>query len=399
MAEAVYENEDAEKSQCSSSTMDDKLPLELLVKILDCLPGRQVRRCKRVCKAWKIAAEIVLLKPGRIGPKTAVFWTMLTTSTKTSTNPNSLLELRSYIEDSCVDSQCVILLSQSSHSAHDDKSSCQNLMKMFENSLQKGKEGLAEREKSLKVIGCTVNCPFGPSDARFTRALIDTSMTLMSSMTTSVLLLPRSETYEIGQFHIPMKKKYEMIQGFKHFLPTFSQKVPLVLAFIHPVTLGRLCNFVKAVREAYSKDTCIVGLYSEHCVYNSSTVTTNEIMGIVLSGDVECMSVLVDSRTFLQDSKVKVQALHERMVNSVAEKDYSKILLVFAPKALEYSNILKLLAVVRKTFLGAPIFGAFVKNAFGADHNVGGDCGFAGGRDYLQSKSVVLSLILIRKGH
>ena len=387
----MCENEDVEKSQCISSMMDDQLPLELLVRILDCLPGRQVRRCKCVCKAWRTAAEIVLLKPGRVGPKTAVFWTMPTTST----NPNSLLELKSYIEDSCVDSQCVILLSQSLHSAQDDKSSCQNLMKMFQNNQQLGKEGLAENDKSLKVVGCTVNCPFGPSDARFTRALIETSM--ISSTTTSVLLLPRSETYHIGQFHIPMKKKYDMIQGFKHFLPTFSQKVPLVLAFIHPVTLGRLCNFVKAVREAYSNDTCIIGLYSEQCLYNSSTVTTNEIMGIVLSGDLECMSVLIDSRAFLQNSKVKVQALHERMEQTVTEKDYSKILIVFAPKILQYSNILKLLALLRKTFLGAPIFGAFVKNAFGADHNVG-ECGFAGGRDYLQSKSVVLSLILIRRG-
>ena len=53
--------------------MDTTLPLEIVVRILDCLPGWCLRVCRCVCKSWKEASNIILSKKGRQNLRAASF--------------------------------------------------------------------------------------------------------------------------------------------------------------------------------------------------------------------------------------------------------------------------------------------------------------------------------------
>ena len=257
-------------------------------------------------------------------------------------------------------------------------------------------EGKTDRS-ILPLIGCVVKFPFGPMLNNW-EDLINT-LDIVSDVlsTTSVLLFPRLKSYHISTFHIPMKKKYEMIKGYASFLPTIQSRTPLVILFMHPVTLGRMTHFVKTVRRVYGPETCIIGLYSESCLFNQELVTSNEIIGMALSGDLISFSSVISDEVEAEDMKLHVSLLCRRVEETAIVPDYCMLIFLFASNAFGNGKALSILAQVRRRFPSALVFGAYSPSVFGADYNVSDNLKLPGGRDYLQTKGAILCFLLIKR--
>ena len=366
--------------------MDTTLPLEIVVRILDCLPGRCLKVCRCVCKSWKEASDIILAKKGRQNLHAASFIGQLKC-------PKFLTVVKNFFNFTSLPIHAVVILIQASKSAQGDRRLCQILQDAAKCISQEDKN-----ERSvLPLIGCVVKFSFGPMLNNW-EDLINT-LDIVSDIpnTTSVLLFPQLKSYHISTFHIPMKKKYEMIKGYASFLPTIQSRTSLVILFIHPVTLGRMTHFVKTVRRVYGPETCIIGLYSESCLFNEELVTSNEIIGMSLSGDLISFSSVISDEAEAEDRKLHVSMLCNRVEETAKVRDYCMLIFIFASNSFGNGKALNVLAQVRRKFPNALVFGAYSPSVFGADYNINDSKKLPGGRDYLQTKGAILCFLLIKR--
>lgn len=363
----------------------EKLPFEILVEILNRLPGKCVEICRRVCKCWNEAADIILSRNCRQSFDTASFITERDRLLANSAIGNN--GIGNYLNNSLMVIDSVILVNQTSANTQIDKKLCKQLQIAFHSSFQE--------DSAPKMVGTVVKFPFGPRLIDL-ESFVDVIETISAHPNaTSILLFPKLKSYHIEKFHIPMKKKYEMIKGYQQFLPEMGPaKSSLVIVFFHPLSLGRQTEFVRAVRKKYSPETCIVGLYSESHVFNDKVVTSNEMMGMVLSGDLINITAVILNDT---DIPQKVAKVHER-INEIPYIDsYIKLVLVFACSSFLDIRTLGLLGQLRSTIKDTLIFGAYAPGVFGAEFNLEKSSTLPGGRDFLQMKGIVLNVLLIKR--
>ena len=367
--------------------MDSTLPLEIIVRFLDFLPGRYVKICRCVCKRWKEASDISLSRKRRQNLHAASFIGQLKCS-------SFLGILKKFLHVTPLAIHTVLVFTQTAKSTQGDKKICQILQDNVKSSFQ---EDQSCERSVVPMLGCVVKFPFGPMLNNW-EDLIDT-IDIVSDVpsTTSLLLFPQLKSYHISTFHIPMRKKYEMIKGYGSFLPVPQSKTPLVILFIHPVTLGRMAHFVKTIRRVYSQETCIIGIYSESCLFNQEIVTSNEIVGMVFSGDLICFSMVVHDKVETRNIKAHVDRFCTQIGETAMIKDYAILVFIFACNSFGNEKALNILAQVRKSFPNAVVFGAYSSGVFGADHTAISSLKLPGGRDYLQTKGAVLCSLLIKR--
>ena len=380
-----------EDSSLALERCPEHLPLEILVRIFDFVPGKCLRVCRQVCNTWKVASNIALSKELRRCPVGKIFFVWL--PTRASKESSYLEPIKDFLDETMIDVGTAIILNEISCTMNYDKALCQSLVNAI--NLQVQAESIPHE---VNVIGCTVKSAFGPRNAVALKSTIQNSLERVNQLySAGVLLIPKSDQYLIRNFHIPMKKKYEMIKGFKHFLPCASEETPLVLMFIHPVTLGRLSHLIDAIRRVYSKKTCIIGIYSETCIYSQKLVTSNEIVGLAFSGDVKCFSTIIDKETFSGDPKEKVKQLSEMSKKIPGENHYAKVIFIFAPPCIVHEKMLLFLSAIKQAFQGVQVFAGYTCSVFGANHNMDDTNGIAGGRDYLQTQAVLFCLVMLSK--
>ena len=363
------------------------LPLEVLVRILDFLPGRCLKSCRCVCKNWKEATEIVFSKKIRQTLDAVSFIGEIKSVNLTSA------AITDYLQHTSLDIDTVVFLTQTSKNAQVDKKVCQYLNELSNSAFQ----SKPIEEPFTKMIGSVVKFSFGPRMGNL-KDLVDTlEASSTTSHITSVLLFPKMKSYHIDTFHIPLKKKYEMIKGYAGFLPEIHSRASFVLLFIHPISLGRMAHFVKVLHKLYGPGTCIVGLYSESCLFTQHVITSNEIIGMVLSGDVICFSMVVNDDIDTENMKLHVKDFCKQVKKSADMKAYVALVFIFACNSVGNWKTLSILAQLRSEFHDGLIFGAYAPSIFGADYNVSDKFRLPGGRDFLQTKGVVLSASLIRR--
>lgn len=355
------------------------------MRILDWLPGNFLVSCRCVCKCWKEATDIILSKTIRSSCDAAAFVGGFESLNLVTAGISRFLECNPLYLDT------IVFLTQTSKYAQGDKKLCHRLQETFNNVFRK--------DCAPRMVGSVVNFPFG-SKLNSLKDLVDTlELSPAIPNTTSVLLFPKLKSYHIDTFHIPMKRKYEMIKGYGNFLPTSHSRTSLVLVFIHPVTLGRMSQFVKAVRKRYGKETCITGLYSETYLFDKHVLTSNEMMGMVLSGNIECISTVIYDWMDIQRMTMQVNKVNQRLEEIPNLTKYIKLVFIFACTSFGNDRTLKLLGQLRRNHKDALIFGAYSPSVFGADFNTHDSLSLPGGRDFLHTKGIVLNFLLIKRDH
>jgi len=370
----------------AKSVMDTSLPLEIIVRIFDFLPGSCLKVCRCVCRYWKEASDIVLSKKGRQSLQAASFIGQLK-------SPSFLTAVKSFLHYTPLAIDTIVVFTQTLKSTQGDKRACQILQDAVKCAFQ---EYQSDRTV-LRMVGCVAKFVFGPLLNNWEDLVNTCDIASDIPNTISLLLFPKLDSYSINTFHIPMKKKYEMIKGYASFFPAVPLRVSLVLLFIHPVTLGRMTHVVKAVRKTYGPKTCIIGLYAENFLFNQDTITSNEIIGMVLSGELACFSTVINDGVMNENIKVHVDAFCNRIEESVTYKHHTMLTLIFACNSFGNVRSLNILAQLRRRFPSGLLFGAYSPSVFGADYDINDSFRLPGGRDYLQTKGAILCSFLIKR--
>lgn len=69
----------------------------------------------------------------------------------------------------------------------------------------------------------------------------------------AMVLIPRVDGIQSCSFHLPLRDKYKSISGVTSFLPKMDLPVRLVIALVHPVSLGKLTGFAVRIKKEYGE--------------------------------------------------------------------------------------------------------------------------------------------------
>jgi len=210
----------------------------------------------------------------------------------------------------------------------------------------------------------------------------------------SLMMFPRCGGLEIRDFYIPLRNKYKNISGIKSFLPSMTLPVKLVIVLAHPLSLGKLTNLTLALRSNYGDDVVIVGGYSDSYLFYNTEVTTREIIGLVLAGNLQCSSSVITGGMLVES----LENLHDaikRLDNSDVPKEnsFSLMFSCFSRGSMTYGYENAQCLSLSEVFPRTPVVGFFGTATFGCDREKLKTRGLKpGGRDFLHLDATVLCL-------
>lgn len=74
------------------------------------------------------------------------------------------------------------------------------------------------------------------------------------SVKNTMVLIPRFEGVQSCSFHLPLRDKYKSISGVASFLPKMDLPVKLVIALVHPISMGKLTGFAVRTKKEYGEE-------------------------------------------------------------------------------------------------------------------------------------------------
>lgn len=74
------------------------------------------------------------------------------------------------------------------------------------------------------------------------------------SVRNAMVLIPRVEGVQSYSFHLPLRDKYKSIGGVASFLPKMDLPVKLVIALVHPISMGKLTGFAVRTKKEYGEE-------------------------------------------------------------------------------------------------------------------------------------------------
>ena len=138
----------------------------------------------------------------------------------------------------------------------------------------------------------------------------------------------------------------------------------------------------------------IVGGYSDSYLFCNTDVTTREIIGLVLAGDLQSSSVVLTG-SMLVESLENLHDAIKRLDNSDVPKDssFSLMFSCFSRGSMTYGYENAQCSSLREAFPSTPVVGFFGTAAFGCDREKLKTRGLKpGGRDFLHLDATVLCL-------
>lgn len=138
----------------------------------------------------------------------------------------------------------------------------------------------------------------------------------------------------------------------------------------------------------------IVGGYSDSYLFYNTEVTTREIIGLVLAGDLQSSSTVITGGTLVESFENLHDAI-KRLVNSDVPKEssFSLMFSCFSRGSMTYGYENAQSLSFEQTFPKTPVVGFFGTAAFGCDREKLKTKGLKpGGRDFLHLDATVLCL-------
>lgn len=138
----------------------------------------------------------------------------------------------------------------------------------------------------------------------------------------------------------------------------------------------------------------IVGGYSDSYLFYNTEVTTREIIGLVLAGDLQSSSTVITGGT-LVESFENLHGAIKRLDNSDVSKEssFSLMFSCFSRGSMTYGYENAQSLSFEQTFPKTPVVGFFGTAAFGCDREKLKTKGLKpGGRDFLHLDATVLCL-------
>lgn len=138
----------------------------------------------------------------------------------------------------------------------------------------------------------------------------------------------------------------------------------------------------------------IVGGYSDSYLFYNTEVTTREIIGLVLAGDLQSSSTIITGGTLVESFENLHDAI-KRLDNSDVPKEssFSLMFSCFSRGSMTYGYENAQSLSFEQTFPKTPVVGFFGTAAFGCDREKLKTKGLKpGGRDFLHLDATVLCL-------
>lgn len=138
----------------------------------------------------------------------------------------------------------------------------------------------------------------------------------------------------------------------------------------------------------------IVGGYSDSYLFYNTEVTTREIIGLVLAGDLQSSSTVITGGTLVESFENLHDAI-KRLDNSDVPKEssFSLMFSCFSRGSMTYGYENAQSLSFEETFPRTPVVGFFGTAAFGCDREKLKTKGLrSGGRDFLHLDATVLCL-------
>lgn len=138
----------------------------------------------------------------------------------------------------------------------------------------------------------------------------------------------------------------------------------------------------------------IVGGYSDSYLFYNTEVTTREIIGLVLAGDLQSSSTVITGGTLVESFENLHDAI-KRLDNSDVPKEssFSLMFSCFSRGSMTYGYENAQSLSFEETFPRTPVVGFFGTAAFGCDREKLKTKGLKpGGRDFLHLDATVLCL-------
>lgn len=138
----------------------------------------------------------------------------------------------------------------------------------------------------------------------------------------------------------------------------------------------------------------IVGGYSDSYLFYNTEVTTREIIGLVLAGDLQSSSTVITGGTLVESFENLHDAI-KRLDNSDVPKEssFSLMFSCFSRGSMTYGYENAQSLSFEETFPRTPVVGFFGTAAFGCDREKLKTKGLKpGGRDFLHPDATVLCL-------
>lgn len=138
----------------------------------------------------------------------------------------------------------------------------------------------------------------------------------------------------------------------------------------------------------------IVGGYSDSYLFYNTEVTTREIIGLVLAGDLQSSSTVITGGTLVESFENLHDAI-KRLDNSDVPKEssFSLMFSCFSRGSMTYGYENAQSLSFEQTFPKTPVVGFFGTAAFGCDREKLKTKGLKpGGRDFLHLDATVLCL-------
>lgn len=210
---------------------------EIVEYVLKFLPGRSLESAALVCTLWRDIVQ-------RIRKYRREFLTLSQAVECSSYKP--LIDFCSDLNNVAIEPQAAILFTSRISTSSDIP--C--YMKDFKKQLKLNLQNLPRR---CTLIGCTSlwvdNLGIEtPSDD----ILEDDGRKY--SVRNALVLIPRIEGIQSCSFHLPLRDKYKSISGMASFLPKMDLPVKLVIALVHPVSLGKLAGFAVRTKKEYGEE-------------------------------------------------------------------------------------------------------------------------------------------------
>ena len=391
------------------STGSTCIPVCVLENIFSYLSGNTLRNCKTVCKLWLVSADNVFrhreyavslnVLSKELEPDTAESGQSIQKQ-RASRLKQSFITLKEKINKVQIDLYSIILFC-----------SCTAELPAGLQTYQLMGNKLLPHPvaNSGSIVGCDglFFIDENSDELEFVAGFPIQSSTVYSTLSLQCLLLPKISTYQVEKFYIPLRKKYESIAGISSFLPVIPEDSgKLIILFAHPLSLGRLTSFVKAARSKYSTDVCIVGSFADKFVFLDKLVTHGEIVGWVFTGSVIASSIVISCTSDKRHSYSTIKKFANDAFSRDRNENHNlrkpmKFLLIFSAKSGIHSDLRLswIVSDLKRFFPNVPISGICSKAAFGCFHNIpSADFNqLAGGRDYLQTNSIVVCYVSIDK--
>ena len=145
---------------------------------------------------------------------------------------------------------------------------------------------------------------------------------------------------------------------------------------------------------AFPFQVIIVGGYSDSYLFYNTEVTTREIIGLVLAGDVHSSSVIITGGTTVESLENLHDAIKRLESSDVPkENSFSLMFSCFSRGIMTYGYENAECSAFSDTFPRTPLVGFFGTGAFGCDREKLKTRGLKpGGRDFLHLDATVLCL-------